>query len=371
MTDRSPLPSPGDGILLQLEYPGFCLDADLRLPATGVAALFGVSGSGKTTVLRCLAGLEPRVRGRIRIQGDTWLDTAAGIDLPPQERALGYVFQDGRLFPHMSVRRNLDYGRRRCNGRAPVADFAAVVALLGLENLLERRPAELSGGEQQRVAIGRALLGAPRLLLLDEPLANLDRARKQEILPFLDRLAAELSIPMLYVSHSLGEVVRLCDHMVVLRRGGVLLQGPLEQSLREYSLQHEEGESHASVALQAEVADFDAGNNLTTLRINEETLRVPGRLGDRGRRIRVRIFADDVSLVSERPRASSVLNILPARVHAVHDHTPGQALVELDTPAGRLLSRISRLSLEALSLAPGLGLHAQIKGVAIRYGQSR
>lgn len=352
-------------IALQLALDGFRLNTAMDLPATGVTALFGVSGAGKTTLLRCLAGLEPAVHGRIRIQDETWLDSKAGIRLAPHQRALGYVFQDGRLFPHLSTQKNLEYGLGRRNGRTQVTDFNDVVALLGLENLLHRRPAQLSGGEQQRVAIGRALLGAPRLLLLDEPLANLDRARKEEILPFLDRLSAELSIPMLYVSHSLNEVVRLCDHMVVLREGGVLFQGRLEDVLLELA-RREGGAGHASVMLRARVLGHDAAGELTLLEIGGHPLRVPGHLGEAGGGIRLRVFADDVSLVSAAPPQSSVLNTVPASVRTIHAQPGGLVVVELETPVGLLLARLSRYSANSLGLAPGLALHAQIKGAAIR-----
>lgn len=359
----------GNMLRLQLERPEFCLDADLQLPATGVVALFGVSGSGKTTVLRCLAGLEPRARGRIRIQGKTWLDSQAGINLPTRERALGYVFQDGRLFPHMSVRRNLEYGGKRGNGRTPVAGFDTVVELLGLAPLLDRRPADLSGGEQQRVAIGRALLGAPRLLLLDEPLANLDRERKDEILPFLDRLTAELAIPMIYVSHSLNEVVRLSDHMIVMREGGVRLQGKLDDVLRQLAIL--DGGMNASAILRATVTGHDAAYGLTLLEAGGCLLRAPGGPGQPGDTIGLRVFADDVSLSIGAPLQSSVLNTVSATVRVLHPQADGQTLVELDTPAGLLLARLSRYSADHLQLQPGAALHAQIKGVAIRYAGSK
>ena len=216
----------------RLDYPGFALDADLELPGRGVSALFGHSGSGKTTLLRCIAGLE-RGAGRLEVKGEVWQD--ADIFMPTHRRPLGYVFQDARLFAHLDVARNLDYGQRRAGG-APAIERAAIVDLLGLGPLLDRLPARLSGGEQQRVAIARALLTAPRLLLMDEPLASLDLSRKQEILPYLERLRDELEIPMLYVSHAADEVARLADHIVVMQQGRAVAQGPLAATLARLDL---------------------------------------------------------------------------------------------------------------------------------------
>lgn len=348
---------------VRLRRRGFDLAAAFDIPARGVTGIFGTSGCGKTSLLRCVAGLEKDAEGLITVNGDTWLDSVNGIQLSPAERAIGYVFQDGALFPHLTARRNLLFGDRRRGARRPVAGFDEVVELLGLAPLLDRKPDALSGGEQQRVAIGRALLSAPRLLLMDEPLANLDRTRKHEILPYLDRLHAELRIPMLYVSHSFNEVTRLCDRLVLLDGGRVQAAGELETLLADLQTGERLGDM-AGVVLPVVSLGWDETISLSRLAIDRMTLRVPEVLPPGP--MRLRILASDVSLVVGEPQSSSILNVLPAVVTEWRELDASSVLVKLAFSTHHLLARISRASMRQLNLVHGQTVHAQIKGAAIR-----
>jgi len=348
----------------KLAWPGFALDVDLDLPARGVSALFGHSGRGKTTLLCCIAGLE-RGSGRLEVNGEVWQDESSFV--PTHQRPLGYVFQDARLFAHLTVRSNLEYGMRR-QRRAAGADFSrfdSIVALLGLGPLLDRLPARLSGGEQQRVAIARALLTAPRLLLLDEPLAALDLARKQEILPYLERLRDELEIPVIYVSHAADEVARLADHLVVLEGGRAVAQGPLAETLARLDLPIRLGED-AGAVFAATVAERDAEWHLARVEFDGGELWVRDSGVPVGRQVRVRILARDVSIASSRHDDISIMNLLPATViaHAGEDH-PSVVLLQLRVGGTTLLARLTRRSALRLDLAPGREVWAQIKAVAL------
>ncbi len=345
----------------RLDYPGFSLDADLDLPGRGVTALFGQSGCGKTTLLRCIAGLE-RGAGRLEVNGEVWQD--AGRFMPTHQRPLGYVFQDARLFAHLDVARNLDFGLRRSSKDA-AARRDSIVELLGLGTLLGRMPERLSGGEQQRVAIARALLTAPRLLLMDEPLAALDHARKQEILPYLERLREELDIPVIYVSHAADEVARLADHLVVLEGGRAVAQGPLAETLARVDLPIRLGED-AGAVFAATVAERDAEWHLARVEFDGGELWVRDNGVPVGRRVRVRILARDVSIANSRHDDVSIMNLLPATVvgHAGEDH-PSAALVQLRIGATLLLARLTRRSVQRLELAPGREVWVQIKAVAL------
>jgi molybdate transport system ATP-binding protein len=347
---------------------GFVLDAVFEAPMRGVTALFGPSGCGKTTVLRCLAGLQMLRDGYLSIGGEVWQDGAAFR--PPYERSIGYVFQEASLFPHLSVRRNLLYGHRRAlrRGREEATRFDEVVVLLGMENLLDRSPLRLSGGERQRVAIGRALLAQPRLLLMDEPLAGLDRLSKDEILPYLEALHSTLSIPIVYVSHDIAEVERLADHLVLMQAGRAVASGPLQDLQADPALPIARLRE-ASVALDASVADYDPEYGLTTLAIDGGTIVVPGRYGAPGTLQRVRVGASDVSLARQPPGPSTILNVLPARVAAAERHDAAQmnVVVRLGVAGqgARLLARITRKSWQALAVTPGDLVHAQVKSVAL------
>ena len=354
----------------KLTWPGFTLDADLDLPGRGVTAVFGRSGCGKTTLLRCIAGLE-RGAGRLDVHGEHWQDE--NTFLPTHRRPLGYVFQDARLFAHLSVRGNLDYGMRRAAGAVPQGDVAShksshgapVIELLGLEPLLDRLPDRLSGGEQQRVAIARALLTAPRLLLMDEPLASLDHARKQEILPYLERLRDELDIPMIYVSHAADEVARLADHLVVMEGGRAVAQGPLAETLARLDLPIRLGED-AGAVFAATVIERNAEWHLARVEFDGGELWVRDSGAAMGRRVRVRILARDVSIANSRHDDTSIMNLLPATVmaHAAEDH-PSAILVQLRIGGTALLARVTRRSAQRLDLAPGREVWVQIKAVAL------
>jgi molybdate transport system ATP-binding protein len=345
-------------------WPGFTLDVDLDLPGRGVTALFGHSGSGKTTLLRCLAGLERQGRGSLHFKGEVWQDSARGFFLPTHRRPLGYVFQEASLFPHLSVWKNLDYGRKRANSGHKVSlDHA--VELLGISHLLDRMPDRLSGGERQRVAIARALATCPRLLLMDEPLAALDQKRKNEILPYLERLRDDLEIPMFYVSHSPDEVARLADHIVLLAEGRVLAEGGLRETLARLDLPTAFTED-AGVVIEAVVAEHDAAYHLTRLDFPGGSVVVARRPEGVGRRLRFRVHARDVSLALARAEGTSIANLLPATVTEVADaDTPAHVLVRLDAGGTPLIARITRRSLDHLGVTPGKPLWAQIKAVAL------
>jgi len=352
----------------RLERGDFSLDIDLVLPGRGVTALFGPSGSGKTTCLRAMAGLERAPGGLFTIDGEVWQDERRGIFLPTHQRALGYVFQEASLFAHLSVRRNMEFGQIRGQKRVAAAgqrfDLASVAGLLGIAGLLERMPASLSGGERQRVAIARALLAAPRLLLMDEPLAALDLKRKLEILPYLERLHDELSIPVIYVSHAPDEVARLADHLVLFDGGRVAASGPLAATLARADLPPAFTDD-AGVVLDTTLAGHEA-DNLSQLDFAGGCIHVGRRPEALGSRLRCRIHARDVSLALERPRSSSILNILPATVSAVvATDTPGHVLVQVRVGATPLLARITERSRRELGITPGQPVWAQIKAVAL------
>jgi molybdate transport system ATP-binding protein len=354
----------------KLAYPGFTLDVDLDLPGRGVTALFGPSGCGKTTLLRCIAGLE-RGEGRLEVNGETWQDGSSFI--PTHRRSLGYVFQDARLFAHLTVRGNLHYGLRRAASAVPQGDtalhnfgrFDPVVTLLGLGPLLDRQPARLSGGEQQRVAIARALLTAPRLLLMDEPLASLDLARKQEILPYLERLRDELETPVLYVSHAADEVARLADHIVVMEGGRAVAQGPLGETLTRVDLPIRLGEEAGGV-FEATITERDTEWHLSRVQFDGGELWVRDSGAALGSRVRLRILARDVSLAASPHEDISIMNMLPATVtgHAAEDH-PALVLVQLRVGGTTLLARLTRRSAQRLDLTPGREVWVQIKAVAL------
>ncbi len=369
---HTPLPTPGQAPPLQarfrLRQGAFDLDVDLLLPGRGVTALFGRSGSGKTTCLRCLAGLTTPHEGYLSVDGEVWLDTARRIAVPTHRRALGYVFQEASLFAHLSVRENLRYGQKRVAAaqRKVALDHAA--ELLGIDHLLDRMPSGLSGGERQRVGMARALLTSPRLLLMDEPLAALDNARKQEILPYLERLHEELDIPVVYVSHAPEEVARLADHLVLLDQGKVLASGPIGQTLARLDLPPALADD-ASVVIEGEVAAHDRDYRLLTLRLPGPcggTLRVVPDALPVGRRMRLVVRARDVSLTLNPARDSSILNVLRVRVEDMAQTAePAQVMVQLDAGGTPLLARITRYSRDQLALAPGSEAWAQVKSVSV------
>lgn len=349
---------------LHVVYPDFHLDVDLQLPGDGVSALFGPSGSGKTTCLRAIAGLQRARHAQVWFNGEVWQDEA-GVFVPTHRRALAYVFQEASLFAHLSVRGNLEYGLKRSGGTADPATFGSTTALLGIEGLLGRMPDRLSGGERQRVAIARALLSRPKLLLMDEPLAAIDVARREEILPYLERLREELRIPIVYVSHSLDEVCRLADQLVMLDRGSVVASGPLVDTLARIDLPGA-ALDRASVVIEATVAATEQADHLTRLDFPGGTLWVPARGHTVGSGVRCRIDARDVSLTLDRQTGTSILNLVPATVVAVAQaQHPAQLLVRLDAGGSPLLAQLTRRSWDALVLEPGRSVWAQIKAVAL------
>lgn len=346
-----------------VDWGGFALDVDLRLPGRGVTALFGRSGSGKTTVLRCLAGLERAPVGRLVVEGEVWQDEATGLFVPAHRRPIGVVFQESSLFPHLTVRGNLEFGRSRIPAEARKVGVEQAIDLLGIETLLDRTPDRLSGGERQRVAIARALAVSPRVLLMDEPLAALDVARRKEILPYLERLHDELSIPIIYVSHAPEEVARLADHLVLMDGGRAVAAGPIGEMLTrlDLPLAHKD---EAEAIVEVRVAGHDDEWHLTTLEFDGGPFTVTRRDLPVGGRARLRIVARDVSLTRERQQGTSILNVFAARVLEIAPEGPGLVLVRLDVAGTVVLSRITRRSASALGLAPGAAVYAQIKSVA-------
>lgn len=347
----------------QLDWPGFSLDVDLRIPATGVTALYGPSGSGKTSLLRCVAGLERAAGGFLALGDEIWQDPTRF--LPTHQRALGYVFQDAVLFPHLSVQENLEFGLRRIAAGERRVSLDEAVDLLGIRPLLARRPERLSGGERQRVAIARALAVSPRLLLLDEPLAALDLARKREILPYLQQLHATLQIPVLYVTHSPDEVARLADHLVVLNQGRVLASGPVATVMSRLDLPASQ-EDDAGVVLEATVAGRDAEWHLLRAEVPGGSLWVQDNGVAIGRKLRLRVLARDVSLALSRADDVSFLNLLPATVRAIGaGGHPAARLAQIDIGGTLLLARLTARSVHALDLQPGKQVWAQLKSVAV------
>jgi molybdate transport system ATP-binding protein len=344
-----------------VEHAGFAMRLQLDLPGRGVTALFGHSGSGKTTILRAIAGLDRHAGGFLEINGVVWQDDAAKLFVPTHRRALGYVFQEASLFPHLTVRGNLDFARKR----APAADgdkmMTPMVALLGISHLLERRTTDLSGGERQRVAIARALLTAPQLLLLDEPLASLDGRRKEEVLPYLERIHEELAIPMLYVSHSAEEVARLADHVVLLDAGQVLASGPAAATLARLDLSMALADD-AGVLVEGVADGFDAQYDLLRLRAAGGVMQVAHKEMPQGATLRLRILARDVSLTLAAVQGSSILNQLPATVVAQWPaNDAANVIVKLDAGGTVLLARITRRSRDQLALETGTQVWAHVK----------
>jgi molybdate transport system ATP-binding protein len=352
-------------VAVQRNLGEFRLAAEFTAETTGITALFGRSGSGKTSLVKAIAGLLRPQRGTIRIGDDILFSSERGIDLPPERRRIGYVFQDGRLFPHLSVRGNLTYGMR---ARGAVG-FDAVVHLLGIEPLLTRRPRDLSGGEKQRVAIGRALLSNPRILLMDEPLASLDAPRKAQILPFIERLRDELRVPIIYVSHAMDEIVRLADTLVLLSDGRVAAVGSVAALTSRLDLRPLTGRYEAGAVIQAAVARQDAGDGLSELAFPGGRIVVPRVDLPPGTPVRARIRARDVSLALSAPDDISILNIFAARVVEIADEPGAQVDISLDIGTAAepvaLWARITSRSARSLGLAPGMKIVALVKAVAL------
>ena len=348
---------------LEQQLGAFHLDVKFAAEAP-ILGLLGRSGAGKSSVINAIAGITRPMRGYIRINDLFLFDAANDIDLRPEERRTGYVFQDALLFPHMDVESNLLYGQRLRPPRDRFIDEARVVELLGLGTLLRRKPNTLSGGEKQRVAIGRALLAQPRILLMDEPLAALDMARKTEILDYIERLRDELSIPIVYVSHSVTEITRLADTVVVLSDGKCLAVGDVDEVMGRIDLKPATGRYEAGSVLDTRVAAHDAEDQLTTLVFDGGELIVPHLDASIGERVRARIRARDVSLSIRRPTEISILNALPAHVTAIDDETGPIVDLQLAVGGAILVARITRRSFRQLGIHEGQELYALVKAVS-------
>jgi molybdate transport system ATP-binding protein len=343
----------------------FRLDVAFAAPTPGVVALFGPSGAGKSSVVGALAGLIHPEQGHIAVGGAVLLDTGRGIALAPERRRVGVVFQDARLFPHLSVEGNLRYGLNRAPRDARRIGFEPVVEMLGIGHLLARRPHALSGGERQRVAVGRALLSQPRLLLMDEPLASLDAARKAEVLPFLERLRDTIRLPILYVSHDWGEVSRLADTLVLIEAGRTVAAGPIAELAADPRLPLAAREG-AGAVFDATVAAHEPARGLTRIAFPGGELLAPILEAPPGSRVRLRIPAREVALAAEPPRGISVHNILPGTVAAITPGTGrGLALVALRVREARLLAQVTADAVARLGLAEGSAVYALVKSVAI------
>ena len=345
-----------------LDYGEFRLNVCLVLPGNGVTVLFGHSGSGKTSLLRCIAGLEQAPKGFLQINGEVWQDSECGVFLPTYERSLGYVFQEANLFPHLSVKGNLQFGLKR-TGQTDT-DLTHILELLGIEHLLGRMPDGLSGGERQRVAIARALAINPEILLMDEPLAALDFKRKQEILPFLERLHRELNIPVLYVTHSQQEVAQLADHLVILDEGRVLASGSLSETLSRLDVPLARDRDAATV-WSVTVAEHEAEYHLTRVAFDGGMLSLPSLTVKIGTPMRVQIYARDVSITLQAPFATSILNVLPATITDIAHDDNGHCVVQLLVGTQALLAHITRKSAILLDLKIGMQVYVQIKGTSI------
>lgn len=351
-------------VFLRHEFGGFALDVRFTIERPGVTALFGPSGAGKTSIINAIAGTFRPQRGKISIDGRTLFDSERGLSLSPRARRTGYVFQDARLFPHMSVQDNLLFGWRRAERKASLGEIAEMVALLGLEHLQQRRPQALSGGEKSRVALGRALLSSPDILLLDEPLAALDAARRAEILPYLERLRDEARLPMLYVSHAQDEVARLAHEIVVLQTGRVVRRGSVFDVLTDIEHPALAGVPPVGAVIETKIGQRRA-DGLTALEFDGGTLLVQEIDRPPGSPLRVRIRAEEIMLALEEPRTISANNVLLMQVQSVRHDSATHADVLLLCGPTRLVARITRASLERLQLAAGKPVFAIIKSVTV------
>jgi len=354
-------------VAVEHEQGAFHLEARFEC-GEGVTALFGQSGAGKSTIVNAIAGLLRPRQGRIALDGEVLFDAERGIHVPARKRRFGYVFQEGRLFPHLTVRQNLVYGRL-FGARIAAGEFEHIAELLGLGDLLERRPAQLSGGEKQRVAIGRALLAQPRLLLLDEPLASLDGHRRHEIMQYIELMRDEVRIPIVYVSHSVEEVVRLAATVVLVAAGKVAATGAVEEIMGRPDLRTAAGIFEGGTVIDARVTGQDMQYELATLAFEGGALTVTNLDALIGEPVRVRIRARDISIALEAPRGISIQNVLRGRIAAIGPAQGGVVDVTIAVGAVALRSRITQRAADQLALAPGLEVHALIKAVSLdRHG---
>ncbi len=350
---------------LQLSRQDFHLAVDLQLPSSGITVFFGPSGSGKTSVLRCVAGLERPQQALVRVGADVWQDDAKGVFVPTWKRDLGYVFQEASLFDHLDVQKNLQFGLKRTHKKGALEALSSSIDLLGIGHLLKRQPHNLSGGERQRVAIARALATQPKLLLLDEPLASLDMARRHEILPWLEKMRDELQLPMLYVTHSVDEVVRLADHLVVLEQGQVSAQGTAQEVLTRIDSPVVVGED-VGVLLHGTVEALDGQWHLAKVGFDGGHMWVRDGGMILRKAVRLRVLARDVSITLHSPTDTSIQNHFPVRVDSITDDVhPSQALLRLQCGASVLLARVTQRAVNDLQLHAGAKVWAQVKSVAV------
>ncbi len=351
-------------VQFQVTLPGAVFDIDFTAPGDGVTALFGRSGAGKSTIVDVMAGGTAVTGGHIYVNGEAFLDSARGKNLPIEQRRVGFVFQDSRLFPHMRVQSNLLYGYKRA-GVAPFIQPEQAVELLGLEDLLQRRPHRLSGGERQRVAIGRALLAQPSILLMDEPLSSLDPPRKAELLPYIERLRDELNIPIVYISHDFNEVMRLADYLVVVDQGRIAKHGPLLELASDPELSPLIGRYEAGSVLDCVVEEHDTRHALTRLRIGAHQISVPIVDAQIGGDVRVRLRARDVALALSEPQDTSIANRLPGVITELVPRDGPYIDAGIDIGAGIVRSLLTRASVERLGLQPGMSVWALVRVVAL------
>ncbi|HEY8538781.1 MAG TPA: molybdenum ABC transporter ATP-binding protein [Steroidobacteraceae bacterium] len=345
----------------------FALDVSIEVPTPGTIALFGRSGCGKTTLVNCIAGLLQADRAFVAIDDVVLEDTGANVRVPVEQRRIGYVFQDARLFPHMTVMANLRYGERRARIAQPFVDFDHVVALLGLRELLNRRPHELSGGEKQRVALGRALLSQPRLMLLDEPLAALDAPRREEVLPYLERLRDELQIPIVYVSHQFEEVLRLATHVVVMDRGAIATQGPIETVSRHSALRAIVGDEAMGAVLNGVIASCDPSTGLAAVQIGAGIVHTHLPDAVPGAHVRVQLLARDLILATHAVDGVSVRNMIAGTIVRIETEERGTELVEVDIGNGAIVvARLTRAASVALGLRLQMPIWVLVKAVSIQ-----
>lgn len=343
---------------------GFSLSVKARIPSSGITVLFGPSGSGKTTVLRCIAGLE-RAEGIVQIAGSCWQDDSKGIFLPAWKRPQGYVFQESSLFPHLSARGNIYFAMKGSKDKQTLHRVEKAIDLLGISDLLDHMPAELSGGERQRVSITRALATDPKIMLFDEPLSALDYARKQEILPWLEKLKKELGIPMLYVTHSPEEVVGLADSLLILEEGKLKASGHIQDVLSDIDTPIRIGED-VSVLINAQIDDVDERWNLVTAANGDFRITIKSAVKELHKKIRLRIFAKDVSIAKKKPESVSIQNCLEAEVKEISEcGTQGDVLVKLNCHGQKIISRITALSAHKLTLKEADKVWLLIKAAAL------
>ncbi len=347
-----------------LQQGHFVLDVNFHLPGQGITAVFGPSGCGKTTLIRCVAGLERATLGFLKVNGHCWQDESRHFFLPTYQRALGYVFQEASLFPHLSVVKNLEYGFHRIPPQQRYVIFEEVVTFLGITSLLHRKPECLSGGERQRVALARALLTSPQLLLMDEPLAALDADSKAEILPYLEKLHEQLAIPVLYITHTMLEVMHLADTLLVIEQGRVVSSGALTAVLTQLDLPLAHTYD-AGVVIEAKVVEHDEYFHLTYLNYSGGRLSLRRENLPLGQKVRVVVNAKDVSLAIENEVSSSILNIFPTTILEIVEDSPGQIMIKLDARGTLLLARITKKSMVLLKLQVGMLVYARVKSVAL------